>query len=924
MAAVFIDIPGIGNVEAKNAATEATLREILKALQGGARGGGGGAGGGSLASALAGGGGGGGGKAAGGLAGVASKLAKGFLGVAAVAGQVAGAFIRLSESAISVIRQIAGVGDSLTAAAGVFSNIPVVGGILSAAFGAAAESAERLSQAYLSAAASGASFGGSMNQFVASASAAGMEMGKFGQFVRNNSQGLIAFGTSVDGGVSNFVRISRALRSTGSDLYALGYSTEDINKGIANFGMLLRIQGRQGTMSNTQLADASRRYMKEIDALAKATGEERSAIEAKMQQMATDAQFASFMADKDVEVQNSFNRLVTRLGPTLGNFAKDFITTGTLTSEATQQIGAMYGQQALDELQRLRKKALANQQATAEDSDRTVGVMIDQSKRIGKQFGGVMASSGGALDETAKAMIDGNKLQADAMKKAKEDQDNASKGTDGMNQGLQKAKEELAAISNEFTLFLASSGILKDMLSMFKTMVGFVKTYLMPVFSVLSGVIKFVSAAFEPILYGLLLFNPVWRGFVLAFETGKILFDELSIAFGGFGNVLSGLKVVGEKLKEAFTFLMDLFKGAVTGTVRFLIDGLTKIGRTIYDYMYPALQFISRISEEVGKLLKDTFGAAVKWAGEKLNQLGDWFKKIGDEIASWTWVKTIKDTFNSIADSVGNFFRGFNKLAEVSDYLALKWQGLSIAFEKFYLSLDKKITFDKEKLEAIKKREEELGKEEEDRLKKEKELDEKLAANAKKNLADQKADEEKRAEERRKEDKRREDERKKLDKKNADHKRALDAGGATAAADALKKAVECSTMDYNAGPEDLLKAYANKEGSPIAKEVKAKEKAVERASDTEQKKAIIQKAMEDQKAAAERNEAVRKALENNASTPGQSAGVGTTPGQNPNLDSLNALNTHMARLVKQNDKLVELNEKQLSVQRSITGDVYAA
>ena len=34
MAGVTIDIPGIGNVEAKNAATEATLREILKAMQG--------------------------------------------------------------------------------------------------------------------------------------------------------------------------------------------------------------------------------------------------------------------------------------------------------------------------------------------------------------------------------------------------------------------------------------------------------------------------------------------------------------------------------------------------------------------------------------------------------------------------------------------------------------------------------------------------------------------------------------------------------------------------------------------------------------------------------------------------------------------------------------------------------------------------
>ena len=37
--AVMIDIPGIGQVEAQNAASEATLKAILAALGGGGRGG---------------------------------------------------------------------------------------------------------------------------------------------------------------------------------------------------------------------------------------------------------------------------------------------------------------------------------------------------------------------------------------------------------------------------------------------------------------------------------------------------------------------------------------------------------------------------------------------------------------------------------------------------------------------------------------------------------------------------------------------------------------------------------------------------------------------------------------------------------------------------------------------------------------------
>ena len=61
--AVMIDIPGIGQVEAQNAASEATLKAILAAMSGGGRGGGGrgGAGGGGAGGGAGGGGAGGGG-----------------------------------------------------------------------------------------------------------------------------------------------------------------------------------------------------------------------------------------------------------------------------------------------------------------------------------------------------------------------------------------------------------------------------------------------------------------------------------------------------------------------------------------------------------------------------------------------------------------------------------------------------------------------------------------------------------------------------------------------------------------------------------------------------------------------------------------------------------------------------------------------
>ncbi len=937
MAGVFIDIPGIGNIEAKNAASEATLQAILKALGGRPAAGGGGAGG--AGASIAGAGGGAAAKAAGGVAGTAMKLAKAFGGLVGVAGQVAGAFVALAEKSIDVIRQIANVGDSLTAAAGVFQNIPVVGGILSSAFGAVAEAATKLNQSYLAAAASGASFGGSMNQFVASASMAGMEMGKFGQFIRQNSQNLMAFGTDVESGAKNFVRVSKAVRQTSSDLYALGFSTEQINQGIANYGNILRIQGRQGTMTNNQLAEASRKYMKEIDALAKATGMERAEVEAKLAQVQQDAQFHGFMATKSKDVRDSFAGLLTtadKASPELAAMIKDYVTTGSFTNAEHAKTASLMGSEAQNTLQMLRDMAVNGQVLTAKQQDEVFRRLGAANKRMTDQFGATLSSTGGEFDHALKTSIGLNKLNNTSLEEAQRSQNAATKGSDGMNKGLQKAQEELAAISNEFTLFLASSGLLQDMLNMFKSLVGFVKTFVMPVFSALGAVIKSIGSIFEIMMYTLLLLNPAWRTLMLAVTALKTVWDELSIAFGGFGGVLDGIKASADMIKSAFMYIYDLIVTGLTKGIRFVIDSFIKIKDTLYDYMYPAFKMVSRIADEVGKMLRDTFGKALEYGSKLLKEdVLPVFDKIGKTLKDTfaPAIKFVSDKFDAIATAVGDFFRSFNKLSEVTDYLSLKWESMTLMFQRFYLWLDEKMTFsDKGKAELAEKQKK-LAEEEEDHKKKTEALEKRLAENRKKNLEDQKADEARRAKERADRDKRIADERKKLDQKNADHKAGLDSAGAKQAADDIKKAVECAAMDYNAGPEALLKQFAEREGSPVAKQVRENEKAVAKAkaeaanpsgtaSLEAQKKAIIESEMEKQRKQEERAEEIRKQMALNGTVTGTAEQMALA-GQNSSADVMAALNNNIATLVKQNKELVDINNKQLSVQRGLTNDVYS-
>jgi hypothetical protein len=808
--AVTIDIPGLGSVEAKNAASESTLREILKAMQGvekkisGKKGKGGGDGD-TPADDPA--------KGPGGALGAAfGKLSKTVMPV------IGGfqAFGKALTGISNIIGNYANVGDSLERAA---QQVPIFGGML----GTVAAASMRANDAFLSAARSGAGFGDDLNAFARSASAAGMTLDKFGSFISSNSEGLIGLGGTVGQGVDNFTRISKQIRATGSDLFALGYSTEDINKGIANFGGLLRIQGRQGTMNNEQLAAASKNYMKEIDALAKATGEERGSIEAKMKQMAQDAQFSSFMSTKNTDVQNSFNSLITRMGPTLGNFAKDFITTGSLTSEQTQKIGAMYGQETMAELQRLRNLALANQKATAADSDRAVGVLVKDSKRVQQQFGQVMAQSGGAMNEVAMANIDANKLQEDAMVNATDEQKKAAEEGKKFNEQLQQSQASLAKFSNDFTIALANSGLLDFLMKAFGVMATLVQTFVVPAFnilaSVISGVGDFLSVTFVPIMAGLGVVFSAYATSVMLNTYAKLTNTAATTAESGARvGLLGGLAAQIKATYMAAAAALGLSAPVLglvlaVAAVVALFVGLYRTGFTV---------------------------------DSALDAIGDNLKRFG---------MTLMEFIDNIRSKLPPMFGGLSK-------------------EEAKARQDERDQARK----ALDDREQARDKNREE-VKKERGIATEKEKNAKKGNA--------------------------LDAKIIADKKAAE--------DAKNK------LDTNAGPEALLKQFAVKEGSslipknkePATAKAEVAKKEIE--AKGEEKTAAMKKAVEEQAKADEKAKEDSK----KESPP--------KPATQESAESLLAsLNTKMTELIKINKGTQEVNEQQLSVQKGMTSDLFAA
>lgn len=532
MASVFIDIPGIGTVEAKNAASEATLQAILKAMTGvqkntAGKGGGG--------EAEGGGGGSGGGKGVNALYAAANNVGVGFKNLAGTLKFVKGAVVGFGEGTTEIIKSFANVGDSVENAASVFSSIPLVGKM----FSAVAESATKVTDSFQAATASGATFGGSIQQFAGSASAAGMTMDKFAQLISKNGEALRLLGGDTATGAKRFAAISKTLRTSSDELYNLGYSTDDVNQGMANYTKYLGSTGKLGNQTNAQLAAGSANYLKQMDLLAKVTGESRKDQEDARAKLLNDAQFQGKVANMSAAAGEAFANTVNTLPPGLRDVAKDIMVTGTATTEESQKFMAMMPKSAAL-MQKYAAITDAGGTITAEMQNELNNMLAAEGKSAKQQYASIgkyNKDMAGAYMNTVQA----SNIQNDAMKNATKEQKAAAEKQTTLAAAMEKNKQALAELSNTFQLALANSGILNLMMDAFKFLAGITQTYLIPAFNIMAAIVTGVGGILKDYVWPALalLGGAVYDYVISPFMTlAGFVWDNLTPIMLGLGTAL--------------------------------------------------------------------------------------------------------------------------------------------------------------------------------------------------------------------------------------------------------------------------------------------------------------------------------------------------------------------------------------------------
>ena len=677
--AVMIDIPGVGEVEAKNAASEETLRQILKSL--GGKTGGGGAGGGGAANAAA-------AKSAQDLAKGNSKAASNSSKMGQALGTAMGTVAKFAagvgfaakvavDFSNAISQNLAGFSDLDNNVTNAASKIPFFSGT----FQAAAAATEKLVNATQNASNSGATFGGSVMEMSHAASRAGMTINEYSSFVRKSGEAFRLLGGDVETGRKRFDSLSKDLRKSGfmRELNNMGFTSLQVNESMARYTSILGRTNKLQGMSTRDLTKASANYMKEIDLLAKVTGEERSAVEERAQQLLADGQFQAKITGLSREAGESLQNTILGLRPSLQGVAKDILATGIATTEEAQLYAATMPDtfEKLSEFARITEQGGVISQKQRNELNNLIARESEQKKGQFKE----VAKYDAAMADHFKKLVDGAAMGEDAVKKAAEAQDVNRIATDKVQASMEAMRRRVNEISQSFTRMLASTGIMDTLMTAFETVASFSENFLFPTLRILNSIfmpiIEIISGVLNPVLKGVGYLLGLFGQYVEFVMTPfRALADGIQYVTGIFKPLA---EVVGINLMGAFNsakdVVQDTFGGAISA-VSSVADGVSVM-----------LGNLNLSVESVSDFIMGSFGKALEWARDGVNYFADVLGPAVDNVSkALGWVT---DKFSAMGQVFSDLYNSFSKITDVIDLFKIGITDMKIAFYELRLSLKK-------------------------------------------------------------------------------------------------------------------------------------------------------------------------------------------------------------------------------------------
>lgn len=531
------DVTGlIGNeyVELNNAATEATLKQLLQAVQ---KQGGAGAAGATAATA--------------GAAGVSAAS------VAAAAASTK-ALKELAEKADNLKKTYSALASGIVELSGkllkgssnssdlfaAFERLPGAAGAVATVFKKVAQFQEENLEAYQKMSSAGINFGGSLTDMRTAAASTYMTLGEFGKVMKENAPAFARMGGSVNDGARAFVAISNTLNksSLGTDLRALGYTSQEVNQGMIDY---IAISGGRNKkeMQNTEgLAKAGANYLENLDRLSSLTGESREALAAKMKQDAANEAWQGYLLTLDEKGREKAIKANLEAGARGGKGAAEALQARLMglppqTEAAQKFVGTLQnGNAAVNKL----ADDVTDSSKSLKDMDKTsagvsVGMAKDGERLKGVGSALIMAGKGG--EEMNKALGAYNTATRNQVKSTEEQI--AFEAKIDQESKARKESEAKSAVEAQKAMQELGQTILSALLPVIKIIT--------PVINAFAKVVTIIATQFEKLGTTLQLITVAGLAF-LAFkklELARTAAGQISSSGGGGGLGRLGGRLAG-------------------------------------------------------------------------------------------------------------------------------------------------------------------------------------------------------------------------------------------------------------------------------------------------------------------------------------------------------------------------------------------
>lgn len=322
----------------------------------------------------------------------------------------------------------------------------------------ALDEVQRVSGAFKEMANVGGLAGTSIDGFAESARNLGLSMDQYAKLVGRNSEGLAAAGLTVSQGARALQRITTAGTEFEDKFLKLGFSFEQQTEFSARFLATQRNTTRINLQDTKALQEANRKYLEQIDELARLTGQSRDKVANELEAMSRELRFGATLAIAEQKgtkqaIENTARLLEHHGSKEIAEGFKDIF--GGATTERSQQLMAATGGRAAGIAEALENGQITSaeamrqfQQAVRETRDALGADVFEQ--RVGKL--------GAVLDPMLVGMRRLDKAQdmsVESLTRAKKEQDKDATATGENVENLvsaQKALRDLAVQLDEIVM----------------------------------------------------------------------------------------------------------------------------------------------------------------------------------------------------------------------------------------------------------------------------------------------------------------------------------------------------------------------------------------------------------------------------------------------------------------------------------------